>query len=491
MPNICVLVGTGYFGEDVWMKSPWIKELSSDIHTFTVSRIDPDVHFHKYLRKLIGEKSYNSLKSSYHNTKENSKDFQCVYPSKNLKDPTDELNFEEIQDWLGYSLNYLASFDRRFYDTNKIVDKRNPILLKNYLTELTYFFREYFTNNNIEYYINTIEDDTFSVLAFYVAKRLGIKIIGLMPSRFPKKGLMFCENFNNLLVWKDNNENINIKSMRLGSEISGKNILNKNKEYWSLSSSTKRFKGLSYIKNYKKYSSYLNEIYPYEQFTFERRTISSSIMDFFTKLYRKNVIKNIIQNPNLSNKYFIFPLHYTEDAQITFREPLINQFEIIRDISRVTPEGYFIYVKPHPHYFGTDLPLKELNSLSKLDNVEIINPYFNFQELMINSKGVITINSTTGFEALSLGLPVMTWGHDFYCKEELCYLIRDKNELAEKMMFMITNSKEKEKINSFMIDVYNNTIWIEGKETNLGINRLTADDGKAVALAIEKIIIKE
>ncbi len=487
MPNLCVLLGTGYFGEDVWMKSPWIKELNPEINSYVISRIDPSVHFHKYLKNLIGTTSYNVLKTSYEDVKNNSKDFKCIYHSKKLKNRTESSQYEKFQEWLGISLKYLASFDRRYYDQEKMVDNREDIKLRNYLAGLVSFFKEYFIKNNIDYFINTIEDDTYSVVGYYVAKRLGIKIIGLMASRFPKKGLMLCENFNKLLKW--NYEHNNVDSLKLGTEIVGRNTLEKNREYWSLKSYSQRIKGLNYIKKYKTYSDYLIKIYPYEHFTFENRSTKSEILQFLTKIYRKTAIKTIIKEPDISNKkYFIFPLHFTQDAQITFREPLMNQFEIIRNMSRVTPQGYFIYVKPHPHYFGTDLSLKELKSLSKLQNVEIINPYFDFHELILNSQGVITINSTTGFEALSLGIPVMSWGHDFYCKKELCYLVRDKNDAAKQMMLMTNKFKNQDIITDFLFDVHNNTIWTEGKETNLGIIRLTEKDGKAVALAIEKII---
>jgi len=54
MRNIGVLIGTGYYGEDVLHKIPWIRHLDSNNRVYTISRIDPDVNYNKNLNNLMG-----------------------------------------------------------------------------------------------------------------------------------------------------------------------------------------------------------------------------------------------------------------------------------------------------------------------------------------------------------------------------------------------------------------------------------------------------
>ena len=88
------------------------------------------------------------------------------------------------------------------------------------------------------------------------------------------------------------------------------------------------------------------------------------------KFIRRYLIALILKKPCYDDKFFLFPLHYEKDAQITFKEPLIHQVELIRDVSRSMPSGYFLYVKPHPHYLGTDFSFSDLLGISKLKNVK-------------------------------------------------------------------------------------------------------------------------
>ena len=109
---------------------------------------------------------------------------------------------------------------------------------------------------------------------------------------------------------------------------------------------------------------------------------------------------------------------------------------------------------------------------------------------MKNSKGVITLNSTTGFEALIKNIPVMTLGHEFYCKDNLTYIVRDLGKLSETLMDMINNGNDakKDDIKQFVKTIYSNTIWINHINKNLFI--ISDADGKSIALALNRIFLK-
>lgn len=486
MVNISVLIGTGYYGEDVLHKLPWLNNLNKEHEIHVASRINPDVHMNKYLKKVIGEELFFDTKNSLQKLRKKT-NFEVIYDSQHLKKYYDSKETEELQKWIGISLRYISSFDRRFYNRKILTDTRNKIQLNNYISGLIKFFNEFFIKNEIDYLINTIEDDIFSVTAYYVAKRLNIKILGFVPGRFPKKGMMFSDDFNNICTWKKKNGSYDLLSLYDDSTISGENTLKNNLDYWSLRSVLKRLKSIKKnVINYKHYVKYVTGKYEYENFIFE--SSNYRVKKYPIELLRKILIKTLILEPKYSEKYFLFPLHYLEDAQITFREPFLDQINLIKNISRALPLNHYLYVKPHPHYLGTDIEFKEIYKLSKFENIKIINPTCPPIKLIKNSKGVITINSTTGFESLIMGIPVITLGHEFYCKEELCNVIKDINELANSLL--IHQNKSESKITqNFINKIYENTIWIEGVYYNeYKAFGLTPKDGSKIASALNTIL---
>ena len=116
--------------------------------------------------------------------------------------------------------------------------------------------------------------------------------------------------------------------------------------------------------------------------------------------------------------------------------------------------------------------------MARLKNVKIIDPSTPPVNLIRNSGGVITVNSTTGFEALIMGVPVLTFGHDFYCKGHLCYVVRDINKLSETLIAMINKSDQPDRdtVMDFVKKVYANTIWIDGIDYDYGFYGLTDMD---------------
>jgi len=148
-------------------------------------------------------------------------------------------------------------------------------------------------------------------------------------------------------------------------------------------------------------------------------------------------------------------------------------------------------VKPHPHYLGTDISLSDFYKLSKLKNLKIMNPSLPPIKLIKNSKGVITFNSTTGFEALIHDVPVITLGHDFYCKDELCFVVRDINDLPSKLLESQIRKKDRDKIKEFIEKVYLNTIWVDRLGYTYDKCGLMKEDGEKIASSLNEILDNE
>jgi len=489
MAKVAILLGTGTAGEDVLHKIQWLRHFKKEDEVHVISRIG-DEHLNTNLKKLYGEKTFNEILNSINELKRISNSFTFVYDHINPKKDYSNEEVIRLQNWLGISFSFISTLDRRFYNKNNLQDSRDKKKLINFVVDLTLLFKTIFLEQQINVFINTIEDDIFSVVAYYVAKRLNINVIGFMWSKFPRKGLMFCEDFKKICQWNSSLDcDIGeIQGLYSDSTIVGKSTMDKTVNYWDIKSSfvSKRIKGVISVGSYHVYVNELIKKYKFEQLIFDPSiTLTSQIKKYIKKFLRLCFVKKNITEPNYSDNYFLFPLHFVEDAQMTFREPLIDQFDLIKAVSRVLPLNYYLYVKPHPHFLGTDLSVRKMRELARLDNIKIINPETPSIKLLKNSNVIVTINSTTGFEAMIMGVPVITFGHDFYCKEELCKVVRDFNDLPLNLMDSLTNLNTE--ISDFVKMVYLNTIWVDTINYEYGFFGLTYNDGKKLALALNKI----
>lgn len=489
MASIAVLIGTGYFGEDILHKLPWIKHLDGNNDVYIASRIDPDVHFNKNLKRLIGDEAFSDINNSFNDLKLVVKNIAIIYKSDFLNQIYSYKDVDELQIKFQSSFNFIRSLDRRFFNRETLKDKRDLKDLNNYLSGLTNFFYEFYKENKIDTLINTLEDDAFSVIAYHVAKKMNIRIIGFMGSRFPKKGFMFCDNFSDLCEWNKEAQGMELSKIYQNKYISGKEIFDKNVNYYKMNSINKRINGFLSVINFNRYSNSIIENYNYEKFIFPYFNLSKLITQYFTNQVRIIIFNHLSTQIKAEEKYFLFPLHYTEDAQITFREPLIDQKQIIKQISRSIPSGYFLYVKPHPHYLGCDIKIKDFLELKKIKNIEILDPRILPFEAIKNSHAVITINSTTGFEALFFSKPVITLGSDFYCKDDICEVVHNPKEMPSKIMRIFSSNKN-DLSKKFVEKIFANTVWIRGKTYPYGFNGLVEGDGKRIADALNIILDK-
>lgn len=490
MCKIGLLIGTGYYGEDIMHKLPWIKKMENH-EFFIASRINPDIHLNPSLtNKSLNGEFLNQIRISVSKLQDISK-FNIIYESEHFDKKYTEKSINELEEWLGISFKYMGSFDRRFYNKETQIDSRNENELNQYIASLVEFFKTFFLENKIDIFINTIEDDVFSSVAYYTAKKLNIEILGLMWGRFPDKGMIFCKDYTEICCWNENKVKLSeIEDLYTKPTIAHEDIMIKNQDHLKFISIIKRIQNSMWVINYNKFVKNIEKLIKYEQFIFEKTSLFKEIKKYFKKLTRKFLIRLVLDDIDNNENYFLFPLHFTDDAQLTFREPFVNQFTLIKDLARVLPENHFLYVKPHPHYLGTDVKFSDIRKLRKIKGIKLINPIYSPIDLIKNSKAVITINSTTGFESLVMKTPVISFGHDFYCKEDLCYIIRDFNDLPQIMnKLSSTDFKSGKNIKRFLKNVYVNTIWIETMNLD-GVLALTDTDGFNIAKSLDKILEK-
>ena len=466
MSNVALYIGAGYEGEDSLGKF-WLRYLPENHNVFVASRINPDVSpTTENAAKTFGfGYSQERIKNAITDLKARAVSFTLIHKSPYAKQRFSSDEIVNLENWLGISFDYVSSFDRRFYDIETMSDRRNRSEVLQCLARAVLFFRDFFEDNKIDCFVTTLEDDYPSVAAFYVAQRLNVLTIGFMEGeRFPKHGTMFCKDFDDLCVWSDRKIQWNeIESLYQTTTLAGKTTREEYRQHYGLSSVPQRLKSISWIAGYREYVRNIVNQNPCEQYIFEPKTLVSDVKDYGARMFRRLLIDRVAQEPDYSDRFLLFPLHYHDDAQMTFREPLLDQYDLIREVSRALPSDVCLYVKPHPHYSGIDVTFSNLSKIRSLRNVKVIKPDTPTVDLIKQSKAVITVNSTTGFEALILGIPVVTFGHDFYCKEPFCYVVRDRNAMAQTFTDALSgrHAPKREEVQEFIKTVYANQIWAD------------------------------
>jgi len=115
-----------------------------------------------------------------------------------------------------------------------------------------------------------------------------------------------------------------------------------------------------------------------------------------------------------------------------------------------------LIVKDHPVAIGKR-PLSYYKRIKKIPNVKML---FNFEDgykIVENCTGVITICGTTGWEALLLGKPVITFKKTFYnLAENAVFFVNDFFKLASLLQKLIEDFKpDEELIKKVIIANYN------------------------------------
>jgi hypothetical protein len=152
---------------------------------------------------------------------------------------------------------------------------------------------------------------------------------------------------------------------------------------------------------------------------------------FFTKDYllqraRVATMDRLADREPAAGPAVFYPLHFAEDSSVTIRaEPYYNQFALMEYLAACLPYGYELWVKPHPAAAG-DLPVSRLLALQRrIPNLHLLHPSVPAVNVLRQVAGVVTLNSTTGFEALVLGKPVITLADSPYRGFGVTYDVRD------------------------------------------------------------------
>lgn len=189
--------------------------------------------------------------------------------------------------------------------------------------------------------------------------------------------------------------------------------------------------------------------------------------------------------------YYYFPLHYPLDSQLTFRgKPFRNQLSLAKTIADFIPYGTFLVVKEHPHARGA-IRFKELKQIKGNRNIILLDPWVNSHVIIQKAKSVFVINSTVALEAFYQGIPVISFGRNYFTGHKLF-------EEINSMYDLFNISKNKSKYSSEYLKKKLDVFLINGYRTSLNLScksllnwEISKEEGKVFIEGILSYINKE
>ena len=131
---------------------------------------------------------------------------------------------------------------------------------------------------------------------------------------------------------------------------------------------------------------------------------------------------------NSDKPYFLLPLQLNGDAQIRDHSSFAHMGDVMEHVlssfSRSAPEDTILVIKNHPLDMGLmnyDRLLRKLEKQFHVENRIVYLETGNLTSLINHAKGVITVNSTTGFVSLELGVPTFCLSDPLYHLPGLTY----------------------------------------------------------------------
>lgn len=150
---------------------------------------------------------------------------------------------------------------------------------------------------------------------------------------------------------------------------------------------------------------------PYEYTDYMRYKTAFNGPKFYL---RYQSYKKYYCQPDYSDKYVMFPLHFQPEATtLVCAEKYEKQLFFIDQIAKSLPADTKLYVKEHYAVLGHRDP-DFYKKLQSYPNVVIINPLVQAKDLIVHADTVITLTGTAGWEALLLGKRVIVCGNVFY-----------------------------------------------------------------------------
>lgn len=398
--------------------------------------------------------------------------FTYIYDSPIFSRKLSGAEIEEAESWLRYPFRLLLK-GNPFY-SQELDKAKHP----EFLAKLTYFWRDFISSNEIGAFLAVLESMYPSTVGFETSKRMGVQTIHLSVSRLGGAAMLLDESLLPIFYKKLTDAQIGDGYKKVADAICRASkpvkmdLAKKRGKFYMPDLEMHSKRSLDY---WLKWPEGARMTYPSPYVLTLRKFIREA---------RRKVVPLFYRKPDFKRKFFIYPLSFADEAYNSYFNGMFDQYEMVRIVARALPGDHLLYVKPHPHYCGNDIPISKAREMAGLPNVRLVPHGTGFRELLEGCSGITTISATTGFEGIVHGKPVIVFGKPFYAAEgtvipatDLMRLPQILAMVAEDPGYGIDPEKRRELVGKY----YAHQIPIESKpSSNLNF---TVNDSEAKRIA--------
>jgi hypothetical protein len=140
--------------------------------------------------------------------------------------------------------------------------------------------------------------------------------------------------------------------------------------------------------------------------------------------------------------YVLFPLHLDPEASTMILAPnFVNQLVVVEALAKNIPLTHKLYVKEHPTMLGRR-PRGFYEEIGQYPNVRLIQAGEDNSRLIRHADLVTVITGTSGWEAILMERPVITFGDCFYADLGFSERCSDFNQLGQQIRHLLFERDE-------------------------------------------------
>ncbi|MEM2159916.1 MAG: hypothetical protein QXN55_03065 [Candidatus Nitrosotenuis sp.] len=307
----------------------------------------------------------------------------------------------------------LAINERHFYRFNRFYRFSTDEILR-FLEQECKLFEQILDEVRPNYLLTYDPPFHHQKLLLDLCRAKGIKVLSIIIARFEGKSIIAEDG-----ATFDLPRNLEIIQLKDSKDINQTNA-QKDSGYNALTKKWTNDRNISITNKIKALSDYIlfsDSKNAQTNFTYygrsKNRVIIDSLSFYVKRQWRSHYLeKNLSKTVNLKIPFVYFPLSIDEELTLLHYAPFFtNQIEVIRHIAKSLPIDYRLYVKDHIHaVFRGWRDIGQYKEMSDIPNVTLIHPSYPSNDLVKNSKLVITIRGTASLDAAYENKPSIIFG---------------------------------------------------------------------------------
>jgi hypothetical protein len=195
--------------------------------------------------------------------------------------------------------------------------------------------------------------------------------------------------------------------------------------------------------------------------------------------------KEHVDKVDLNLDYVYVAPHYKPERTTVPDAGYYEDLELALDIiSDTIPVNWKIYYKEHKSNMRSPLARDNMLDIVKYKRIRSKYPALSFVDidsapynLIDNAKFVVTMTGTTGWQAITRGVPCLIFGDCWYRYFSGVFYVKTRQECQEAVQKVVAGSiPSKEKINNYAQYIINNSIKVAGRLELSGYTPLLVSD---------------